>query len=295
MRSPKKKIQQNKTENWIECILELPEPIKDSVTNRLFEIGAQGISETGTKVSAFFLEKNKTWPSQLKKYLKSLRSLQPALPSINFKTRKEAAYDWSEKYKQYFTGRFISKQVYLLPQWEDPPPVDNDVIFIVMDPGQAFGTGTHPTTQLCIRLLEGSSNIIASPRVLDVGTGTGILSIAAAKLGAVGVLGIDNDPVAVEVARENARHNNTQIAFSDEPIEKIRDKFNIIVSNILLETHLELAAHYARMLTQAGELILSGLLKHQEAELNETLVALGFIFDSSVTVQEWLALRYVKY
>jgi ribosomal protein L11 methyltransferase len=146
---------------------------------------------------------------------------------------------------------------------------------IVLDPGMAFGTGTHPTTALCLAALSDLLAARAGAAVLDVGTGSGLLAIAAAKLGAARVVANDVDPVAVEVARENAARNGARVEITAAPAGEIPGPFDVVVANILANTLVELAPALARRLAPGGVVLLAGILAPQEAEVRDAYVAEG--------------------
>ncbi|WP_242396372.1 50S ribosomal protein L11 methyltransferase [Anaeromyxobacter oryzisoli] len=181
--------------------------------------------------------------------------------------------DWSETWKEGL-GPMIIGRVFVRPSWVDAP-VPAGLAEVVLDPGMAFGTGTHPTTSLCLAAL--SERLAARPgaAVLDVGTGSGLLAIAARKLGAGRVAGNDNDPVAVGVARENAARNGAAVELTVEPLSAIRGPFDVVVANILANTLVELAPGIAAQLAPGGVVLLSGILGPQEDEVRAAYVAQG--------------------
>ncbi|MFM8269327.1 MAG: 50S ribosomal protein L11 methyltransferase, partial [Pseudomonadota bacterium] len=182
------------------------------------------------------------------------------------------------------------------PRWDLNTVVPTDMFPIILDPGQAFGTGLHPTTKLSMKLIEdlaGLYPVLNSVELLDVGTGTGILAIAAHHLGFGAITAIDNDEDAVRVARENIVINGAEkIEVSGESISELTHPFDLIVSNILLETHLLLARDYQRLLKSGGLLILSGLLGGQLLQIESVLVSLGFVPQQKYLYQDWAAASY---
>jgi ribosomal protein L11 methyltransferase len=146
---------------------------------------------------------------------------------------------------------------------------------VVLDPGMAFGTGTHPTTSLCLAALSELLSVRHGAAVLDVGTGSGLLAIAAAKLGAGRVAGNDNDPVAVAVARENAARNGAAVELTTDPVPALRGPFDVVVANILANTLVELAPQLAAQLAPGGVVLLSGILAPQEEEVRAAYLAQG--------------------
>jgi ribosomal protein L11 methyltransferase len=181
--------------------------------------------------------------------------------------------DWSERWKAGL-GPLAVGRVFVRPSWitTAAPP---GLVEVVLDPGMAFGTGTHPTTSLC---LGGLSDLLASrpgAAVLDVGTGSGLLAIAAARLGAQRVAGNDDDPVAVRVARENAALNGVALDLNGRDVGAQRGPFDVILANILANTLCDLAPAIAAQLAPAGVVLLSGILTPQEEEVRAAYLAAG--------------------
>jgi len=289
---------------WFELILSVPEPLRESVVNRLFELGAEGVKEedslTPPRVTGFFQETQRSHVSvEMGPYLDSLSDLFPGLPRVRMEFRELAQENWSDRYKEFYKAQKLTSLFFLKPAWDKNTEVPSHMIPIVLEPGQAFGTGLHATTRLCISLIQVAVELYARPamiRLLDVGTGTGILAIVAAKLHVGQVIGIDNDPIATEAARENIILNEVpQIEISDLLLDKISGPFDVIVSNILLETHRELVAHYARLIKPGGQLILSGVLGNQKRQLVDAMKAYGLVEEFSDTLQEWAAVSFSRH
>ncbi len=187
--------------------------------------------------------------------------------------------DWGESWKRDLRP-FLVGRVFVRPSWiaQAPPTGCAEV---VLDPGMAFGTGSHPTTALCLaaisRLLSGRPG----QRLLDVGTGSGLLAIAAARLGAAEVVGTDNDPVALAVARENAERNGValRLHLAPAPAAALCGPFDLVVANILANTLTELAPELASQVARGGRLLLSGLLAGQEEAVREAYLAEGLLAD----------------
>jgi ribosomal protein L11 methyltransferase len=150
---------------------------------------------------------------------------------------------------------------------------------IVLDPGMAFGTGSHPTTALCLGALDRELSRRPGAAVLDVGTGSGLLAIAAARLGARRVAGTENDAAALEVARENAARNGVSVELSLSPPASVTGRFDVVVANILANTLVELAPEVASKVAPGGALYLSGLLAGQEEQVREAYAACGLTPD----------------
>ena len=188
-----------------------------------------------------------------------------------------ADQDWGEAWKKDLVP-FTVGRVFVRPSWTRaaPPP---GCVEVVLDPGMAFGTGTHPTTALCLRRLSSLLEARPGASLLDVGTGSGLLAIAARKLGAGRVAGTDNDPVAVAVAAENAARNGVALELSGAAPAGVGGSFDLVVANILANTLLELAPELAARLAPGGTLLLSGLLAGQEGEVREGYRRLGLLPD----------------
>lgn len=185
--------------------------------------------------------------------------------------------DWSETWKKDLAP-MLAGRVFVRPSWiaAAPPP---GAVEVVLDPGMAFGTGSHPTTSLCLRALSDALAGREAAAVLDVGTGSGLLAIAARKLGAAKVAGNDVDPVAVDVARENAAANGVALGpdfeLRAEGLERLTGPYDVVVANILANTLVELAPEIAARLAPGGLLFLSGILSGQEDEVRDAYVARG--------------------
>ena len=198
---------------------------------------------------------------------------EQARAALGGRVEEVADRDWGEAWKAG-VGPVVAGRVLVRPSWVSAaaPPGSVEV---VLDPGMAFGTGTHPTTALCLAVL---SDLLAGrpgASVLDVGTGSGLLAIAAHKLGAGRVRANDNDPVAVEVARDNAARNGAPIEISSEPLATIDGQYQVVVANILANTLVELAREMAAHVAPGGVAAVSGVLLSQEEEVRTAYAAAG--------------------
>ncbi len=188
--------------------------------------------------------------------------------------------DWGESWKQGLAP-FAVGRVFIRPSWT-PAATPPGSVEVVLDPGMAFGTGTHPTTALCLAALD--RLLAARPRaaLLDVGTGSGLLAIAAKKLGAARAAGTENDPVALRVAGENAARNGVDLELHLTAPDAVAGAFDVVVANILANTLMELAAAIAAKVAPGGALLLSGLLAGQEEAVRATYLARGLLADPSL-------------
>lgn len=183
---------------------------------------------------------------------------------------------WKDNWKEYFKPAKVGRTIVVKPTWEEYEAKEGEKI-IEIDPGMAFGTGTHETTSLCIRLME--DYVKPGMKILDVGCGSGILSIAGALLGASEVLGVEIDPVAVEIAQENIELNhigNVAKAQYGDLTKGIDFKADVIVANLMADLVMMLSADVAKHLLPGGIYISSGILTEKEVLVADTMRSLGF-------------------
>ena len=196
------------------------------------------------------------------------RALQQAaaiagLPTVpNFRTYPVADQDWVRLTQQQFEPLQISRRLWIVPSWHDAP--DLNAINIILDPGLAFGTGSHPTTFLCLDWLD--RHLQSGVSLIDYGCGSGVLAIAAAKLGAVDVTGVDIDAQALEASRYNARENDVTARFVDADVADLQAA-DVVIANILSGPLRVLAPLLAGLTRRGGRLVLSGILEVQAVEL----------------------------
>ena len=186
------------------------------------------------------------------------------IPPLPFEIGIVQDEDWVQRNREQFQPIRISDRFWIVPTWHHAPKLD--AINISLDPGAAFGTGSHPTTRLCLQWLEANLHAATRSTVLDYGTGSGILAIAAMKLGAAEAFGVDIDPRAVEAARYNAAQNNVVVHFAD--VESASEVFaDILLANILANPLRVLAPLLAAHIKPGGSLVLAGILDPQAGEI----------------------------
>ncbi|MCF6095931.1 50S ribosomal protein L11 methyltransferase [Thermovorax subterraneus] len=197
--------------------------------------------------------------------------------------------DWANAWKAYYQILRIGKRLVIKPSWLDYEPKAQEVM-IELDPGMAFGTGTHETTAMCLELLE--KYVKEGQTVIDVGCGSGILSIAAAKLGAAKVLAIDKDQVAVKVARENVERNGVgQVeVVRGDGLKGTNFKADIIVANIIADVIVEMVADAAANLKDGGFFICSGIIKDKKFYVCRALEKAGFDVVEEMEKGDWITL-----
>jgi ribosomal protein L11 methyltransferase len=177
--------------------------------------------------------------------------------------------DWEREWMQHYQPMQFGERLWVCPSWLEPP--DPDAVNLMLDPGLAFGTGTHPTTALCLTQIEGLN--LSGQTIIDYGCGSGILAVAALKLGATLALGVDNDPQALAACRDNANRNNiapqqlTVVLPQDVDQQNWTQKAELVIANILAGPLIELSSTLINFLQPGGTLLLSGLLQNQAEAL----------------------------
>jgi len=290
------------TETWIEVRVTVPARMAEEASLFLTDFSGRGViieeenvPAGGVVIRAYFQpEEYGGWQRQeMEDYLKRLRSYE--LSPLGLEVRQVAAEDWAEAWKAHFKPLKVTPRLVVRPPWEEYASNPGEQV-ITIYPAMAFGTGRHPSTLLCLRALEEvwGRSLPPDPKpwqVLDVGTGTGILALAAARLGA-GVLAIDVDPEAVAAALENVRLNalEARILVEATPLSALRQQFALILANLTAPDLLELAeALTARMLNR-GALIISGFLREDRLALENRFLGLGLKETGFLTAEDWGAL-----
>lgn len=228
----------------------------------------------------------------LEKRVEQLRSALSALqlqPAPEMYSRELEDADWANNWKKYYHITPVGEKLVVKPSWENYVPGSGEIV-LEMDPGMAFGCGTHPSTVLCLKLLE--ETIRGGETVYDVGAGSGILAVAAARLGASSVLAVDMDAVAVRVARENVDLNGvagTVRVVEGNLLDSVSQPADIIVANIVADVIMLLAPTAASLLKDGGLFISSGIYQGREDEVRAALEANGFTVLDSRRDGEWTA------
>lgn len=202
--------------------------------------------------------------------------------------------DWANAWKDHYQPVRVGKRVVVRPPWREYEAQPEDIV-IELDPGMAFGTGTHPTTRLCMMALEEA--IEPSQRVLDVGTGSGVLAIAAVRLGAASVDAVDIEPVSVRAAKENRDRNGVHDALrvevgsvgTDEPFE---GTYDLVLANIIARILIELGEGIVPHVAEGGTLVLSGIIETKEDAVRQWFEPRGFELVKRSQMEDWVALVY---
>ncbi|OAZ96328.1 50S ribosomal protein L11 methyltransferase [Halomonas sp. G11] len=211
-------------------------------------------------------------------------------PSIDYELLADR--DWEREWMKDFTPLRMGERLWIVPSWHEPP--ESDAVNLILDPGLAFGTGTHPTTALCLEWLDGLavSGQLAGQSVLDIGCGSGILAIAALKLGAAHADGTDIDPQALQASRENAERNQideTALTLC-YPEQLAKSRYPIVTANILAGPLIELAPTIAGHVAPGGCIALSGILANQADDVMQAYQQEGLSMDTPVMQEGWVRL-----
>ncbi len=269
---------------WLVVTLFIPKDFMEAISNFLIEQGATGVEEVGEdlrweKLKAYFPQdgKEKRVLRNLHRYLKSLRNITPEMSQTQIETTSIPDQDWGENWKRFFKPIQATSTFVVKPPWSRIRLKKNQIP-IDINPGMAFGTGTHATTKLCMKALERSFRR-KGLSVLDVGTGSGILSIAAARLGAGEVWGLDIDGAAVENARENVKRNSVFniVKIRKGRIGDIRKSFEVVVANIDFKNLRRMRWPLIHHLENKGILILSGILEEVGEKIRQYYMETGLL------------------
>ena len=301
-------------DHWLEISIRIPSDAVDVLGQRLLEIGCTGINVIEQPLDTFEVPEDIDLPAgqivvrayfpdrtdvetlladiqkRLVQTSRLFSDLIPATPEY----RRIAAEDWATNWQRNFTPFRVGKTLVIRPSWEEWPP-DSQQVVLTLDPGRAFGTGTHATTSLCLDMLAHLAEGPTPPgSALDVGTGSGILALAAAALGVREVVACDIDPEACQVATENIHQNgfDDQITVTGVALEDIPGRFDLVLANILAKENIRLGTALVAHLQPGGHLILSGILNEQEAGVIEAFKVFGVTLTNTDRRDEWSCLTY---
>ncbi len=304
---------------WQELTITVSREAEEAVSNILIDLGSQGVAiddsadylgEAGpfgevlpqvkqlntVAITAYYPEtvNLEMIRQEVKERLAQLRDFGLEIGETQLTTQQLAEEDWADNWKKYFEPARVTHDLTIVPSWTDYEATIGEKI-IKLDPGMAFGTGTHPTTKMSLFVLE--QILRGGETVLDVGTGSGVLSIASSLLGAKDIYAYDLDEVAVRVAQENIELNpdmeNIHVA-SGNLLRGVEIEADVIVANILADILVNLTDDAYRLLKDEGYLIMSGIISEKWNLVRESAEAAGFFLETHMIQGEWNACVFKK-
>lgn len=213
------------------------------------------------------------------------------LGSWDFSLEEKENQDWSQKWKEKWNVTHVTEKITVVPSWIEYSPKPDEII-ITLDPGCAFGTGTHQTTQLCMKALEKYMN--PQDKVADIGTGSGILAILAMKLGASEAYGCDIDDTVIEVCYKNAKVNNVECKFELNTANKLNEKYDFICANILHNVLAEIMPDLKRLMKDNAKLALSGILDEKKDVVLDAIKDNGLKIIDTISQDQWVSFVVTK-
>ena len=301
-------------ESWIRLAISYPAPDDDNIEYYFFEqdlyallysFGAATINEqdhttldgkslpVGTKRLLCYFEQSQ---AVLVTEVKAQVEQKARIAGIAIETLIESFDDqsWKDGWKAFFKPAQVSQHIAVRAPWVELD-VPDGVNTIIIEPGMAFGTGLHETTQLCIKAIDKYTSELKIQSMLDVGCGSGVLSIAACKCGVPVVRGIDNDPVCIDVSRENGDYNQVNATFDDTDIWDITEKYDLVVANIISSVLMALKEDLKNAVKSSGHLVLSGILTEEKVDVEDSFLSDSPIKKISESVMgEWCSLVFEK-
>ena len=281
---------------WHQITLLLPIRLHDLITGQLALLGFEGFQQEDQALLCFV--KASKWGRLMEHQLQDLLAgFKKEFPSCDLVYSRQTIREqnWNARWERSVGIVDVTPRLIIKPSWKKLRKKDHGKVVLVIDPKMSFGTGHHESTRLCLFLLE--EHIRRADKVLDVGCGTGVLSIAAAKLGAKTVVAIDNDEWSVLNARENARNNRVgrRVRISQSDVRRLpAGKFDLILSNIDLPTNLAALPFYVKHLARGGTIILSGLLTADLTRILDSLPSARLVPTEYLEENEWVAVSLAK-
>lgn len=278
---------------WLEIAVETHPVTHEALSAFFFDLGCHGVVSQSFHDHVFRAYLPVRMDSEhvrakIAVFLKSIEKIFPEARSPKLSFDRIESRDWSRLWQKHYRPLRVSENLIVFPAWE-PLPSNCKGILVRIDPGPAFGTGEHATTRMCLKAIEACAD--HPPwTMLDVGTGSGILAIYGAKLGANRVLALDKDPEALRWAERNIALNDVanSVHLSPLSLADIEEQFTIVAANLILDTILELMPLFCQTVEPGGRLILSGLLEEQTGQVRHALARAGFHEVKVLQEQEWV-------
>jgi ribosomal protein L11 methyltransferase len=286
------------TSSWLQLSLRTDPSALDAVSNFLIERGSPGVVIKKNEVQAYFAcpEDSAIIRRDVQRFLRGIRGIYPEMGKDQLRWRILRDRNWNSAWRRFFSPQKVGQAFLVAPPWAKLPPLGHRHL-IVIEPGMAFGTGTHATTRGCMEFIERVSRSLVRKQftALDVGTGSGILAIALAKLGASKVWAVDTDPVALKVAEENVKYNAVQrkVVCSAGALNRL-GTFPVVVANLTAETIFALAEALSKRVAPRGYLILSGILRPKAEQLVSYFTSNGFRLIKLKEEKEWATVLFER-
>ena len=291
--------------NYFELQIKINPEIEDIVSEFCFEtLPCEGvllaeetykdlemISTTEGTLKVFLTEEPKNLEqilTQERALLKSRGLSDEELGSWEYVISNKPNEDWSKKWKGKWGVTHVSEKITIVPDWIEYSPSNEEVAVIRLEPGCAFGTGTHQTTQLCMKAIE--KYMPKDAKVADIGMGSGILAICAKKFGASYVYGCDNDETVIDVAKENAIKNNAECSFELNTADKVKEKFDFVLANILHNVLAEIMGDLKNIMNDNSIMVLSGILDEKKPVVLEAIKKYNLQLVEEAHQDQWVAL-----
>jgi ribosomal protein L11 methyltransferase len=276
-------------------VIEDPEDLKRDWPDHfgeIYDLNPNDYPEEGVNIKAYLPVNSFLGESveQIKEAINALLVYDIDLGSNTITVSEVNEDQWATAWKKYYKPARVTERLTIVPSWEEYKPADPDEQVIELDPGMAFGTGTHPTTVLCLKAIE--KYLHKGDTVLDVGTGSGVLSIACAKLGAESVQAVDLDDIAVRIAELNAKVNHVQDKVQVKRgnlADHLEGPYHVVVANILAEVILRLVDDAYQLLDAGGLFIASGIIDKKKHEVENALLDAGLTIVETISDGDWIA------
>ena len=280
---------------WLEITVNIDPVAHEALSSFLFDLGCEGIvsgSFNDPAIRAYLL-----FPKDLEEirrrmdlFLDNLKEIFPETAFCDLKINRIEDQDWDVGWRRLFKPDQVTQNLIIIPVWEVVPGAPKCHV-IKIDPGPAFGTGQHPSTRMCLQAME-KIRLTGFWNMLDIGTGSGILAIYGAKLGAGKIIATDIDPEALRWAKRNIELNELpiEIVLSSKGVTEMEERFSLITANLILGTILDLNPYFQRLLAPGGRLILSGILEEQKNTVEDSLHENGLVVHQALFQKEWVCL-----
>lgn len=302
-------------EKWMEITLSTPSELCDALSNFMEELGTQGVfqeeadengfSDAGTADAMDEIKSYLPLDSDTDKkvnllndYIQNLSELFPDMETPSFSLKEIIDPDWGERWKKYFKPLKIGRNIIIKPTWERYTPTSRDIV-VDIDPGMAFGTGQHPSTRLCIIAIEEialKNRSFEKWSVLDIGTGTGILAICAAKIGAGSVAAVDLDSKAVEIAGTNTSINGVEdrVEIINRDASMCDGTFELITANLTASTLINLQPIITSLMKPGGYLVASGIIDRDAKNVEKIFQSEDVTLHETKSEEEWVCYIFRK-